>query len=169
MGSWPNWEDSLHATVRLVVKINGFYVGDARFQTYRRKYANDGDSTIDSWQLARNAVATPATNYATPRVAKLWESQNLTDFAFDHAREWLSARTAPEAGFSECNDSGVSLSYGPFSYSPSNCTDYDVWTGRIAHHRVYLDQGTWAGTGSRELSYTTGWTMDDAFPSMTLV
>lgn len=162
MGYWPHWEEAFHSTIRLRIEINYFYVGDVRVQTYKRRYHADGSSEIDSWQIARDAVANPATNYSPePRVKKIWASQNLTDAAFGHAREWLANRTAPEEDFTDCTSSGVNLVYGPFEYSPSDCDDYYAWTGRIAHHRVAYDQGSSAGTGSHELAYTTGWTMDD--------
>lgn len=167
MGTWQAWDAAWHSSVRLRIYFEGRNIGDGTFQTYKRKYLND-TTAYDSWQVARYGLGRSANDpIYDARVQKLWMSQNLTDGSFDRSREWLLPKTSPQEGFSNCK-SGVALNYGPFSWAPNDCADYDVFMGRIAHHRLSMDQGTLVGDGNRAIAYTTGWTMDNNYgPALT--
>lgn len=169
MGTWPDWSSAFHSSVKLTIyyKESGSYVkeGTATFQTVRRQYEHDGDSKVDTYQVGRSGVAQPVAGRTT--VQKLWASQQLTSDVQDNAREWMWSLTKPKSGFSECSD-GVSVSLGWFSFTSSNCDDYDVWFGSVGHERFDMDQGYSASSGSRALGYTGGWTMDNGVaPSAT--
>lgn len=147
MGSWPNWTTSWHASVRLKVYFDSDYLGDGLFQTFKRKMQNDGSSGangVDYWQVSRRAVGRPQ-EWQGPgpngpmRVKKLWESQRLTSASQYKAREWMLNLTKPQVGFSQCQNN-VEIAVGAFTFLPKNCEDYDVWTGDIAHHRLYMDR-----------------------------
>ncbi|WP_215817299.1 hypothetical protein [Pimelobacter sp. 30-1] len=164
--SWPSWSSSFHSSVRIKVYVNvrkpigRKYVGDAVFQTYRRKLANDKSDQVDYWQISRHAIARPAnTKLLSTRVKKLWASQQLTPKAQRKAREWMWKQTKPTRGFSDCRD-GVSISVGPFSISPRDCSELDVWTGDVGHQRMSMDQGAVvSGNGERSLAYVSGFSM----------
>lgn len=173
MGSWPSWVDSPSYVVQLRLYDNGNFIGESTFQTQRRKYSNDGSATHDIWQVARRGRATPdeiEINNA-PDVAayvkKLWISSRLTDSAQDYAQQWRQDLTSPDAGFDSCTDNGASVTAGPFTFTPSNCEDYDVWQGAIGHQRFDYDQGAYAGGEQRAIAYVSGFQMDNRkFPYM---
>ncbi|QYJ03152.1 hypothetical protein KUV85_12500 [Nocardioides panacisoli] len=168
MGSWPRWDNSFHSSVRLRVYFRGNYLGDGVFQTYRRKMKGE-TKPVDYWQISRHAVGRPRTSdgWGSPRIKKLWVSQNLTDGAHKWAREWLWKRTKPKQGWSSCRD-GVGISVGPFTFTPRECSEYDVWTGRIGHQRISFDQGRLVRKGQYHAAYVSGFTMRDGhFPNMT--
>lgn len=174
MGSWPSWSDSPSWALEMKLSVNGNWIGTGTFQTQRRKYQNDGNSSQDLWQVARYARGTPdALEYSAmpdiaAKVKTLWISNNLTDAAYANAQQWRSDLTNPDEGFASCSSSGGSIKVGPFDFTPSNCDDYDVWQGRVGHYRMAYDQGTYAGGGQRSTAYVAGWSMDNgAAPSST--
>lgn len=173
MGSWPSWVDATSYVVQLRLYRNDNFIGEATFQTQRRKYSNDGSSTHDIWQVARRGRATPdeiEVNNApdvSAYVKKLWVSSQLTDSAQNYAQQWRQDLTAPDEGFDHCSDSGASFTAGPFTFTPANCEDYDVWQGAVGHQRFDYDQGTYAGGEQRAIAYVSGFQMDNGrYPYM---
>ncbi len=167
MGNWPNWEDSPSWVLRINLYLKGNYIGKAVFQTQRRKYANDGNSYRDTWQVARRAVATPDEyeydNFpdAHAYVKQLWISSGLAPEGAVHAQQWRQDLTTPDEGFSACS-SNVTFTIPPyFSFTPSNCADYDVYQGDVGYQRFNYDQGAWAGGEARAIAYISGFQMDN--------
>lgn len=161
---WPSWSSSRHSSVRIKVYVNfrkplgRQYVGDAIFQTYQRKKANDGQPRVDYWQVSRHAIARPSnTKLLSTRVKTLWASQRLSAASAKKAREWMWKLTEPLEGFSECDD-GAEVSIGPFAVLPKDCSEYDVWTGATGHQRVSLDQGFLvSGSGHLRICLDSRW------------
>jgi hypothetical protein len=152
---------------------NENYIGEAQFQTQRRKYG-ESDSGHDIWQVARRGRATPdeIEVAGAPDVAAyvkaLWVSSDLTDAAYGYSQQWRQDLTNPDEGFGNCSSSGAAVSAGPFSFTPTNCEDYSVWQGRVGHYRFSYDQGSWAGGEQRAIAYVEGFQMDNGrFPFMT--
>lgn len=173
MGYWPDWADVPSYVVELRLYDEGNYVGEAEFQTQRRRYTDDGTTARDIWQVARRARATPDEFEVNngpdlnAYVRKLYAGSNLTDDAYNYAQQWRQEYTGPDAGFSNCSG-GVTINAGPFSFTPQNCEDYDVWQGRIGHQRIEYDQGAWAGGEQRAIAYVSGFQMDQGrYPYMT--
>lgn len=162
--TWPSWTSAWRASVELRVYFRNDYIGKVVIQTYKRKATNDGSSTVDYWQVSRQAVGTPGRWEShgpdgNTRIAKLWISQNLTDSSHQRAREWMWRFTKPVVGFAGCEDNGT-FTAGPFSFGIKDCEEYHPWTGRIGHHRMALDQGDVVNGGQREIAYVSGFTVN---------
>ncbi len=162
MGTWPDWGSVPSYSVRLDVnvKYGSSYekVGDAIFQTKKRRLSNDGSSVADTWQIVRYAVGRPVTA-GDWRVHKLWLSQDVTDATATRTRSWEWGLTAPDTNSQICDSSSVDL--GPWSFGYSDCSDYDVWTGRVGHQRMEFDQGAFNPTGQKAAGYRSGFTIDN--------
>ena len=167
MGTWPSWTSSWNASVELRLYYYDDYLGSATFQTYKRQFQNDQNTDTNYFEVARHAVAVPATwnSYGlngAMRVKKLWASQALDGYHRYAAKQWNWARTEPDNNDQICNNPNASI--GPWSIGYTNCTDYDVWLGTagdddIGHERMSMDQGSVVNGGTRSLACVSSYSL----------
>lgn len=80
----------------------------------------------------------------------------------------------PDEDFANCSsgnsfDTSFNLGsdlVGGFSFTPQDCSEYDIWWNPDipGSYRLTYDQGAWVNEGNRSIAYTVAWRVDQGTP-----